>query len=113
MPRRLDYGLLKLKARYTTSSHEVIALRFLDLPESCVVTVIDNDHVSRRRSNGPRCVARELAPRPSKQCQQYGQPSRSASGRSGPDGISVRGLAPVHTPDWKREILRSTFDSDA
>jgi len=50
----LDWDLLELKKRYRTSSHEVIAWRFLDLPEPCVVTVIDNEHVSRRRSNARR-----------------------------------------------------------
>jgi Zn-dependent peptidase ImmA (M78 family) len=33
------YDVLELKQRYRTSSHEVIAWRFLDLPEPCVVTV--------------------------------------------------------------------------
>ncbi len=104
--KALDFNLLKLKARYKTSSHEVIALRFLDLPEPCVVTVIDNDHVSRRRSNGPH-INRELLPA-EKKCQQY------VAGRGRPRIVRGRGIAvygwPVHTPDWKREILRSVFD---
>jgi Zn-dependent peptidase ImmA (M78 family) len=104
--RELDYNLRRLKERYRTSSHELIALRFLDLPEPCVVTVIDNDRVSRRRSNGPR-ITRELLPAETK-CQQHvnrtGRPRILQS-----DGITVQGW-PVHAPDWKREILRSVFD---
>src|SRR5262245_24154975 len=46
-----DYDVLQLKERYRTSSHEVIAWRFLDLPEPCIVTIIDNEHIHRRRSN--------------------------------------------------------------
>src|SRR5437879_6543847 len=34
------YDLLELKKRYATASHEVIALRLLDLPEPCIITVI-------------------------------------------------------------------------
>jgi Zn-dependent peptidase ImmA (M78 family) len=106
--KELDCHLLKLKRRYKTSSHEVIALRFLDLPEPCVVTVIDNDHVSRRRSNGPR-VSRELLPAETKCRLSVNRHARPRVVRA--DGITVRGW-PVHTPDWKREILRTTFDED-
>jgi hypothetical protein len=107
--KALGCNLLKLKECYKTSSHEVIALRFLDLPEPCVVTVIDNDHVSRRRSNGPR-VTRQLLPA-EKKCQQYvNQCGRPKLVRAA--GIAVRGW-PVHTVDWKREILRSVIDENA
>jgi Zn-dependent peptidase ImmA (M78 family) len=106
--KALDYGLLKLKMRYKTSSHEVIALRFLDLPEPCVVTVIDNDTVSRRRSNGPR-VTRELFPAEQKCRRQVNERGRAKVVRD--DGIIVHGW-PVHTLDWKREFLRSVFDDD-
>ena len=36
--KMLDYDLLALKQRYSTSSHEVLAWRFLDLAEPCIVT---------------------------------------------------------------------------
>ena len=107
--RALEYDLLQLKGRYRTSSHEVIAWRFLDLPEPCVITVIDNDHVRRRRSSGPR-ITRELLPIEQK-CQRYvNEHGRPKTLRA--DGISVQGW-PVHSPDWKREILRSVIDEDA
>jgi Zn-dependent peptidase ImmA (M78 family) len=107
--KAMDYDLFELKARYTTSSHEVIALRFLDLPERCIVTVVDNEHVSRRRSNGPR-ITRELFPAEAK-CQQVvhirGRP-KTVRG----DGITVHGW-PVHVAEWKREILRTVIDEVA
>jgi IrrE N-terminal-like domain len=104
--RALDYNLLQLKARFRTSSHEVIAWRFLDLPEPCVVTILDHGHVSRRRSNGPR-MTRALFPAETK-CQEYvTRTSRPKLIRG--DGVTVQGW-PVHSPDWKREILRTVID---
>jgi Zn-dependent peptidase ImmA (M78 family) len=102
------YDLLDLKARYRTASHEVIAWRFLDLPEPCVVTVVDNDAIHRRRSNAWR-VRRELLPA-ERQCQRYvNHCSRPRVVRE--EGWTVQGW-PVHRTDWKREILRSVADAD-
>jgi Zn-dependent peptidase ImmA (M78 family) len=100
------YDLLHLKQRYGTSSHEVLAWRLLDLPDPCVITIVDNERVHRRRSNGWR-VTRKLTPA-EEECQRYvhaqGQPRivRRAS-------WTVQGW-PVHQADWKREILRGVFD---
>jgi Zn-dependent peptidase ImmA (M78 family) len=103
-----DYDVLELKKRYRTSSHEVIALRFLDLPEPCVVTIVDNDHVSRRRSNAWR-VPKQLAAA-ERQCQQYVHYySRPRVVQE--NGWTVQGW-PVHQKDWKREILRSVIADD-
>jgi len=104
----LDYDLLELKKRYRTSSHEVIALRFLDLPEPCVVTVIDNDQVTRRKSNAWR-VRRALEPA-EQECQRFvNHYSRLLVVRAG--AWTVQGW-PVHQTDWKREILRSVRDTE-
>src|SRR5216684_5133695 len=54
-----DYDVLALKQKYSTASHEVIAWRMLDLPAPCIITVVDNDHIHRRRSNAWH-VRREL-----------------------------------------------------
>ena len=103
-----SYDLPELKQRYRTSSHEVIAWRMLDLPEPCVITVVDNDHVSRRKSNAWR-VRREPEP-PERECQRYvSHYSRPHVVRK--DGWTVYGW-PVHQADWKREILRSVRDAD-
>jgi Zn-dependent peptidase ImmA (M78 family) len=105
----LDYDILELKKRYHTSSHEVLALRLLDLPEPCVITVIDNDHVTRRKSNAWR-VTRRLEPA-EQACQRYvNHYSRPRVVRE--NGWTVQGW-PVHQADWKREILRSVVDADA
>src|SRR4051794_25946613 len=49
--RRAGYDLFELKERYATAHPEAIALRWLDLDEPCVVTVVDDGAVSTRRSN--------------------------------------------------------------
>jgi len=105
----LDYDLFALKQRYRTASHEVIAWRFLDLPEACVVAVVDNDHVAKRRSNAFR-VNKQLSPAESA-CQQL--VSRTAMPQVVRcDGWTVQGW-PVHQADWKREILRGVVEDDA
>jgi len=102
------YDVLELKQRYRTASHEVVAWRFLDLPEPCVVTIVDNGAVHRRRSNAFR-VRRQLEP-PEEQCQRYvNHYSRPRVVREGT--WTVQGW-PVHQADWKREILRSVVDAD-
>jgi Zn-dependent peptidase ImmA (M78 family) len=103
-----DYDVLDLKKRYRTSSHEVIAWRFLDLPEPCIVTIVDNDHIHRRRSNAWP-TRRRLEP-PEVECQRYvNHYSRPRVVRAA--GWTVQGW-PVHQADWKREILRSVVEED-
>src|SRR5262249_49023556 len=96
----LEYDLLRLKRRYATASHEVIAWRFLDLPDPCIITIVDNDHVQRRRSNAWP-VRRALEPA-EEECQHYVHYySRPRMVQSG--AWTVHGW-PVHQADWKREI---------
>jgi hypothetical protein len=104
--RGAGYDLLALKQLYTTASHELIAWRLLDLDEPCVITIVDNDHVSRRRSN-VYSVRKQLE-EPERRCQQYvHRYSRPHLVRL--DAWTVQGW-PIHHPDWKREILRSVVD---
>jgi hypothetical protein len=104
--RQLKYDVPQLKNRYRTASHEVIAKRLLDLPEACIITIIDNDSVSFRRGVAVR-APKELAP-PEKECQEYVHYySRPRLVQA--DGWSVHGW-PVHQTDWKREILRSVVE---
>jgi Zn-dependent peptidase ImmA (M78 family) len=100
------YDLLELKRRYSTASHEVIAWRMLDLGDSCIMTIVDNGSIHRRRSNAVR-TKRELSPAEAK-CQarvyRTGEPHEVREG-----GWSVQ-CWPVHQDGWKREILRSVVD---
>lgn len=101
--RALDYDLPALKEKYRTASHEVLAWRFLDLPEPCIVTILDNEKISRRRSNAWP-TRRQLEPAEEK-CRRLihrnGRPHRVQE-----NGWTVQGW-PVHEADWKREFLRS------
>ena len=103
--KSLDFDLLELKKRYATSSHEVLAWRMLDLPEPCVITIIDNGEIHRRRSNAWP-IKRQLVP-PEKKCWEYvnkrGKPKVVRE-----DEWTVTGW-PVHELEWKREILRSEY----
>ncbi len=101
-----NYDLLELKERYQTSSHEVIAWRFLDLPAPCIVTVIDNERITRRRSNAWP-TKRELHPVEEK-CRQYVH-EHSKPHELRAQSWTVHGW-PVHQLGWKREILRSEVD---
>src|SRR5262245_3683449 len=64
-----DYDVPALKERYRTASHEVVAWRLLDLPAPCIITILDNEHIHRRRSNAWP-VRRRLEP-PEEACQRY------------------------------------------
>jgi Zn-dependent peptidase ImmA (M78 family) len=101
--RLTGFDLLELKTRYRTASHEVLAWRLLDLPEPCIITIVDKGVVYRRKSNAVR-VPRTLAPA-ERACQRYvherGEPRVVCS-----KGWTVQGW-PVHQADWKREVLRS------
>jgi hypothetical protein len=107
--RRLEHDVLELKKLYTTAAPDAVAWRLLDLPHPCIITVVDNDHVQRRRSNAWR-VRRELEA-PERECQRYvnhfSRPRVVCA-----DGWTVQGW-PVHQSDWKREILRSIVDREA
>jgi Zn-dependent peptidase ImmA (M78 family) len=104
--RDRDYDLLELKQRYRTASHEVIAWRFLDLPAPCIVTIIDNDRISRRRSNAWP-TKRQLTPAEQKCQRQVHQRSQAKVVQEG--SWTVQGW-PIHQDDWKREILRSVVE---
>jgi Zn-dependent peptidase ImmA (M78 family) len=101
------FDLPELKARYATASHEVIAWRLLDLPHPCIITVVDNGHVHRRRSNA--WPVRKDLESIEAECQRYVN-YFSRPHQTGRDGWAVQGW-PVHQPDWKREILRSVVEA--
>lgn len=104
-----DFDLLELKRRYRTASHEVIAWRMLDLPSPCVMTIVDNGRIHKRRSNAFRIKSRQME-KPELQCQQRVHATGEAC-RLRQGDWTVQGW-PVHQMDWKREILRSVRDVD-
>lgn len=103
---RLRFDLFRLKERYATASHEVLAWRLLDLPRPCVVTIVDDNRLTRRRSNAwepPRTLlSAEI------RCQRYVH-ERSEPGVLQEEGWTIYGW-PIHDGAVRREILRSAWD---
>jgi hypothetical protein len=106
--RRLGYDVPELQQLYHTAGAELLAWRLLDLPQPCVITLVDDGHVRRRRSNAWRVrAALEDAER---DCQRFvhntGRPRVVRAG-----GWTVQGW-PLHPPDAERVILRSVREDD-
>lgn len=100
----MQADLLRLKSRYCTASHELIALRLLDFSPPAVVTLFDQGRVTRRRCNSSPMPPRLL---PSEwdcwRCVHHsGQPVHCLE-----EGIRITGW-PIHEAGWRREILRTT-----
>ena len=105
----LDYDVFQLKERYPNCTHEITRLRLGWTCRSHALFdfILDNDHIHRRRSNAWP-VRRKLEPA-EEQCQRYvNHYSRPRVVRV--DNWTVQGW-PVHSVDWKREILRSVVES--
>ena len=100
--RELDYDVPQLQQRFSTASPEAVADRLLDLPEPCVIAIVSNGVVVRRRSNAWR-VNRTLAPAEC-ECQRLVEQQRAAQVVRA-DGWTVRGW-----PNGTRVILRSIVD---
>jgi hypothetical protein len=97
----MDYDLSRLKARYATASHELIARRWLDLRTPVVISVFDHGKLQFRRWNLPGGVAPLTAEE--HRCWRRAHESSEAVHLPGPPRIDVWA---VHEPDWKREIVR-------
>jgi hypothetical protein len=102
----VDYDLLELKNRYTTATHEELAWRILDLPEPCIITVLDDDVIRRRRGNALP-AKRELSPAEKKCVKLIRQSNESQSVRQG--AWTVQGW-PIPRESGSRIILRSQVD---
>jgi len=99
----VDYDLLELKRIFKTPAYEIIALRMLDLENPCIITIVDNGHVFKRKSN---CCnpSKTLSPTETMVLNYVHENSRAK--KVNDQGWQVAGW-PVHQLDWRREILRS------
>lgn len=101
------YDLFRLKNQYATASHEVVSLQLLSLERPLIVTVFDGNQMTRRRCN--------LQCRPPKLLSFERKAQQQAIRSSRPHLVHHEGVAahawPVHEPDWKREIVLTSFDS--
>jgi hypothetical protein len=104
--RAAGFDLLALKERFATASHEAIAWRLLDLDEPCLITLVENGSVVRRRGNVAR-AGKGLSP-PERRCLQQVQRSGRPCDLS-EDGWRVQGW-PIDPGGGKREVLRSVLE---
>ncbi len=107
---RSGFRLRDLKAVFVTASHEVIARQFLQDETPTVITIVDQGRVCARLGN----VGYEwrLLPLERTVWEECRRTARDVRRRQG--SLSVE-ACPVHEPEWRREILRTsatdTFDS--
>ena len=103
-----NYGwdLARLKTRYQTASHELIARRYLEMPPPVIVTIFDNGQLYFRRANLPGAVPEpsivELTCR--REANQHNKPQRAT------DRTRSVQAWPIHEEGWQREILRTEVD---
>lgn len=98
--------LLTLKEIYRTASHESIAWRLLDLDQPTIITICDQGKVTARKGN-EAAVSRVLDPRERHLWRQSHEKNRPVQWEQ--SAIKIQ-CWPIHEPDWKREVLRTTCD---
>jgi hypothetical protein len=102
-----DWDLFRLKQRFSTASHELIARRMLDCGPPAVVTIFDQGLIVFRQGPGntrpPRWADWEEA------CRQEAIVEARPNQRRGPPRVRVW---PVHEPNWLREIARTEYGED-
>jgi hypothetical protein len=99
----LDYDLIELKRIFKTAAYEIIALRMLDLDNPCIITIVDNGHIFKRKSNccNPPKTLSDTEAMVLNYVHENSRPKKVND-----QGWQVAGW-PVHELDWRREILRS------
>ncbi len=109
--RRWDWDLARLKRRYATASHELIARQMLLAGPPSVVTVFDEGRITWRRGSGgagsgwgrpPRLANAEE--RCWRRCHASAEPVEIAA-LGLPAGVTSVRCWPVHEPGFEREIL--------
>ena len=106
--KEFKYDLLALKKVFATATIETIALRLLDLDESCVISIVDDGVVASRQGN--RSPATKRLEPAEQACldkvMQLDLPHRVRIG-----GVTVQGW-PVSDRLFRRIILRAVWDED-
>jgi hypothetical protein len=101
--RRVDWNLLRLKTRFATASHELIARRMLEFDSPAIVSVFDHGRLTWRRANTGRRPPRlaEIETQCWRAAHDTGRPQRRAG-----EQLDLT-CWPIHEPNWKREIMRT------
>jgi hypothetical protein len=99
------WDLFELKSRFQTASHELIARRMLDFRPPVVITIFDHARRTFRRGNMPGRLP-SLLPI---ELSAWQGAHRSGHPVAASNHLCAVRAWPVHEPDWKREILRTTW----
>lgn len=103
--RKLDWELPRLKALYSTASHELIARRMLDFSPRIAMTVFDQGQRTWRQTNLPG----RLPPLLQVELVAWHVAHEQARASRERGAWCCVQAWPVHEPDWKREILRTCW----
>ncbi|MFO1022841.1 MAG: hypothetical protein U0903_19415 [Planctomycetales bacterium] len=96
--------LLTLKEIYRTASHESIAWRLLDLDQPTIITICDQGKITARKGN-EFSPPRVLHPHEKHMWRESHE--RNCSVEWEQSELKIQ-CWPIHEPDWKREVLRTT-----
>ena len=99
---RCHWDLFVLKQEFRTASHELIARRMLDFSLPVVVTVIDQQRVTWRRSNVPGRVPRQTL----REEAVWQRARQTKEAVEDVEGLERWRCWPLHEDDWQREIVR-------
>jgi hypothetical protein len=102
------WDLLSLRTRFATVTLERLAWRLLDLDQPCIITVLENDAVLRRRSNYRR-VTKTLTAEEQACVELVSQENKPQSLQR--RGWTVQGW-PSEEDSKSRTILRSVGDAE-
>jgi Zn-dependent peptidase ImmA (M78 family) len=106
----LEWDLYELKARYATTSHEMIARRMLEMPPPVIITLFDQGKQQWRKSNRhfrtPPLTPPEIDAW--KVVHERAEAARCEPSEL-PEGIEDVRAWPVHEPQWRREIIRTAL----
>ncbi|MCA9088371.1 MAG: ImmA/IrrE family metallo-endopeptidase [Planctomycetaceae bacterium] len=99
-----DFDLFELKQTFPFASHQVISWRMLDVETPTIITIFDNGQRYSRKANfSGRHEMQSLEQHAWKQCRQDAEFVDVSRG-----SLRVQ-VWPIHEPDWKREIIRTTL----
>jgi Zn-dependent peptidase ImmA (M78 family) len=103
----LDWDLARLKERFATASHELIARRMLEMPPPVIITLFDQNKQQWRRSNVGRPGTLLVAEGDARRAAfTLGEAIRCEPSELPEGVVDVRAWA-IHEPEWKREIVRT------
>ncbi|MGL6096911.1 MAG: hypothetical protein ACRC7O_14080 [Fimbriiglobus sp.] len=104
--RRAGFDLWDVKEKYPTAGYELIALRFLDFDDPCVIAVVDDGTVGTRRANRFPAT-KKLTPAEQTCLERVGEAGVPQTVRK--SDWSARGW-PIPNGPFNRIILRAVPD---